>query len=310
MTSPQPAGGWPSTSLSSQAARSSIDTPREALRVRIEQAFIDACLLDITALKPGNVGVHGAGHRMQAIDFVRSARAAAPAITGAAAGVGERIARALAATQAVCGMNTNLGIVLLAAPICEAVQRVRGPLSHDSLAVELGHVLAALTVDDAAYAFEAIRLARPGGLGDAVRHDVREPARVSLLEAMREAAERDSIARQYATAYADVKRIGLARLASCRGGSRRWAATEVFLGFLSNLPDSHVARKFGAAQAEALRDEARMRMQAWHACQASRARLAALREWDADLKVRALNPGTSADLTVATLFWSFLLESD
>ena len=243
------------------ASALALDTP-DTKRSRIEQAFVDACLLDVTALKPGNVGVHAGGHRMQAIDFVRSARAAAPAVADDGAGVGERILRAVSATQAVAAMNTNLGIVLLAAPIAAAAQRVQGPLSHAGLSAALEGVLAALTVADAASAFEAIRLARPGGLGDAARHDVREPARATLLESMREAADRDSIARQYATAYADVIQIGLARLASCPGIGRRRAATEVFLGFLSRLPDSHVARKFGAAQAEALRDEACMRIEA------------------------------------------------
>jgi len=291
------------------ASALALDT-RDTLRSRIEQAFIAACVLDVTALKPGNVGVHAGGHRMQAIDFVRSARAAAPAIANDGGGVGERILRAVTATQAVAAMNTNLGIILLAAPIAEAAQRAQGPLSHAGWFAALESVLAALTVADAASAFEAIRLASPGGLGDAPRHDVREPARATLLESMREAADRDSIARQYATAYADVIHIGLAWLASCSGIGRRRAATEVFLGFLSRLPDSHVARKFGAAQAEALRDEARMHLEARRQLPGLWEELAALREWDVDLKARALNPGTSADLTVATLFLSFLLESD
>ena len=284
----------------------------DGLQVRLERAFVDACLLDVMALKPGNVGVHADGHGMEVLDFVRSARAAAPPIAGEAPCVGERIYRAVAATRAAVGTNTNLGIVLLAAPVAHAARQAATRLCQRSLSDLLGQVLAGLTVADAELAFEAICLANPGGLGDSARHDVHQPARVTLLEAMREAADRDSIARQYVTGYADVMQIGLPRLAAARarGCDRRWAATEVFLGFLSSVPDTHVVRKFGWAEAEALREAARAQAEAAGQVSDSRALLPAWREWDAALKARGANPGTSADLTVATLFWSALLEPD
>ena len=39
-----------------------VDAGPDAPTRRVERAFLDACLLDVLALKPGNVGVHGAGH--------------------------------------------------------------------------------------------------------------------------------------------------------------------------------------------------------------------------------------------------------
>lgn len=276
---------------------------------RIERAFIDACLLDATALKPGNVGIHGAGHGMQAADFIRSARAAAAPIAAPGRPVGERIYDAIAATRKAVTTNTNLGIVLLCAPIVQAAYQCTPPVSSAGLHAALKQVLRGLTIADAQWAFDAIRLANPGGLGHAARHDVFQPALTTLLEAMREAADRDSIARQYATVYADVLELGLKRLEAARalGCDRRWAATEVFLGFLASLPDSHVARKFGLAQAQSLRESA-----AEHAAVAGAAptRTAALRAWDVALKARGLNPGTSADLTVVTLFWDGLLPAN
>jgi len=169
-----------------------------------------------------------------------------------------------------------------------------------------------LNIADATLAFDAIRLANPGGLGQAQQHDVRLPARVSLLEAMREAAGRDSIARQYVTAYADVTRVGSARLAAARarGRTRHWAVTEAFLAFLSSLPDSHVARKSGAVEALALSAAARTQLEAVERSDDCRELEASLREWDLALKARGLNPGTSADLTVAAVFWKLLLEQD
>ncbi len=289
-----------------------IGAERETASGCVERAFLDACLLDVLALKPGNVGVHGAGHGMQALDFLRSARAAAPAIAAEGATPGERIHAAIAATRAAAGINTNLGIVLLAAPLAHAALRVRSRLTRSGLHASLAEVLARLTVADARLAFEAIRQANPGGLGEAARHDVRAPAQVDLLEAMREAANRDSIARQYASGYVDVLDTGLERLAAARatGRDRRWAATEVFLDFLCRYPDSHVARKCGPAQAEALRREACVQVEAIRRSGEMRAMRGQLQAWDAALKARALNPGTSADLTVATLFAGCLLAAD
>lgn len=277
----------------------------------IERAFMDACLLDVTALKPGNVGLHGGGHGMQPLDFVRSAEAAAPAIAGDARSVGERIERAAAATRQAVGANTNLGIVLLAAPICHAAAALPAPRGRNALVQGLREVLAALSVADAELAFAAIRLAQPGGLGTSERHDVHEPARVSLLEAMREAAGRDLIARQYAEGYADVIDIGLARLAEARARGRdwRWSATEVYLALLARHPDSHIARKFGAEEARIVRAEALEYDRAAARAADPAALEGELRRWDEELKARGLNPGTSADLTVAALFLEFLCEA-
>jgi len=282
---------------------------RRGLEQQLMSAFIDACMLDVMALKPGNVGIHGIGHGMEAADFIRSAVASAPAIAAVSQSVGERIYNAVTATRAEVGINTNLGIVLLAAPLAQAVHQAGMTSSAATLRDELARVLATLSVADAQLAFDAIRLANPGGLGDSQRHDVRKPARATLLEAMREAADRDSIARQYATAYADVAGIGLPRLdaARARGCDRRWAATEVYLGFLASLPDSHVARKFGVDQAQSLCESARPYAAA--PVEPS-TRVALLRDWDVALKTRGLNPGTTADLTVATLFFDGLLEAD
>ncbi|MBX9629513.1 MAG: triphosphoribosyl-dephospho-CoA synthase [Burkholderiales bacterium] len=262
----------------------------------VARAFVDACLLDMSALKPGNVGFHGAGHGMSVAQFIASARAAAPALAAPRSSVGQRILGAIEATQAAVGTNTNLGIVLLAAPLAHAALSPGGNLAE---------TLAALTVDDAEQTFAAIRLARPGGLGHSDRHDVHAPAQVTLLEAMREAAPRDFIAAQYAGGYADVLGTGHAALAAgrMRGLDWRQSTTEVFLAFLSRYPDSHVLRKLGPGCAVALREEA-----ARVVCDASSSRAfqARLCSWDGNLKARGINPGTSADLTVATLFAGLL----
>ena len=266
----------------------------------VAEAFRSACLLDVEAFKPGNVSVASPGHGMQAGDFVVSAQAAAPAISAPGLSVGGRILAAIEATRSAVACNTNLGIVLLAAPVAQAALQAGPPAA---LRDRVRAVLASLTVQDAAQAYRAIALASPGGLGTAQRHDVHDPPRVTLLEAMSEAAHRDRIAYQYASGFADVFNVGLpaGRAALAAGLDVRAAMTALYMAFLTRFPDSHVARKFGEAAARAVCEEA-ARCQARMASSAPQAASEALAALDRDLKSRDLNPGTSADLAVASWF--------
>jgi triphosphoribosyl-dephospho-CoA synthase len=267
---------------------------------RVAEAFRAACRDELESPKPGNVHLFAPGHRMEAQDFLDSAEAAAPAIAADDLGVGARIFGGVEATKARVGQNTNLGILLLCAPLAEAVLRFPGA----PLRGALERTLAGLTQEDARLAFRAIALAGPAGLGSAAEHDVNAPARVTLLEAMRVAAPRDRIAFQYANGFGDIFGLGLSELAVAReAGAEPWLATlRIYLRFFSAFADSHILRKLGAEAAEGARREAAefVRKQGeWG--EPTRVRADAL-VFDAALKARGLNPGTSADLTVATLF--------
>jgi triphosphoribosyl-dephospho-CoA synthase len=156
-------------------------------------------------------------------------------------------------------------------------------------------------VEDARRAYEAIRLAQPGGLGDAPRHDVREEPAVTLLAAMAEASERDAIAAQYANGYADVFDIGLAALrrARLRRRSEAWGATAAYLEFAARLPDSHVIRRHGRGTALRVAACAAALSRRLDASADARELAEPLLAWDRELKRDGINPGTSADLTVA-----------
>jgi len=273
---------------------------------RIARAFVAACRDELEAPKPGNVHVFAPGHRMEARDFLDSAAAAAGPLTAPGAGVGARVFGAVEATIRRVRQNTNLGIVLLCAPLAQAALN----FSQEPLSNGLARVLAGLTREDAALAFKAIALANPAGLGAAPEHDVNRTADVTLLDAMRAAAGRDRIARQYANGFGDVFGLGLSELAAAR---RDRAIPEVetlrvYIGFLSAFPDSHIFRKHGAAAAEAVLDQARdfaRQMRAWRNLEELRGAALA---FDERLKRAGINPGTSADLTVATLFAARLAE--
>lgn len=233
-------------------------------------------------------------------DFEESASAAAPAIGRPGLSVGKRILRAVEATKKAVGQNTNLGIVLLAAPLATAaLDRERGDLR-----TRVSDVLDQLSVQDARDAYKAIRMAAPGGLGGAPSHDVAETPRVTLLEAMRAAELRDRIAWNYAHGFSDIFGLGLAWLKQAheRWGNSSFATTRVYLGFLAHLPDTLIERKLGADVAASLLEEARPLEAGLLECALPEDMTAPLMAFDRALKERGLNPGTSADLTVATLF--------
>jgi triphosphoribosyl-dephospho-CoA synthase len=203
------------------------------------------------------------------------------------------------ATLAAVGINTNVGIILLCAPLAAAAEDA----SFD-LRAQLAHVLATLDVDDARLAFRAIVQAAPAGLGRVEQHDVFQPASVTLRDAMAAAAGRDRIAYQYATDFKDIFELGepLLTAALRRTPHLRWATLNVYLGFLSAFPDSHIARKHGPDVAEAIRGTAAPFHQRMQQAEPINDLLPELLSWDAKLKREGVNPGTSADLTVATLF--------
>ena len=169
-----------------------------------------ACLLEVSAAKPGNITPAHDFADTTYVDMVRSGLALGRVFARErvrSRGVGGLIADGVEATARVARANTNLGIVLLFAPLARA-SVTRG--DDEPLRAAVERTLAGLDVDDAAAAFAAIASAAPGGLGEAPEHDVRAPARVSLREAMAAAAHRDTIASEYATGYAIVFDSGLA----------------------------------------------------------------------------------------------------
>jgi len=213
------------------------------LAPHLAAAFKTACLAELEALKPGNVHIFADGHGMVVQDFVHSAEAAAAVIAQPGLAVGQRILSAVESSWNAVGCNTNLGIILLCAPLLHAALHANGKPLRESLHA----VLQALTVADAEYAYRAIVQASPAGLGHSARHDVRQPPRTTLLEAMREAQHIDRIAWQYVHDFTDVIEFGAARYRYFLNAWERpaWAATAVYLGFLSDYPDSHIARKHG-----------------------------------------------------------------
>jgi triphosphoribosyl-dephospho-CoA synthase len=270
----------------------------------IASAFLAASRAELTALKPGNVHIFADGHRMSVADFEASAVACAPFLAKSGARVGERIAGAVTASVGAANTNTNLGIVLLCAPLACAAERRRGTLQ-----ARLSAVLTDLNQRDASDAFKAIALANPAGIGRVTRGDVAAPAEITLMEAMALAAPRDRIARAYTTSYQDIFAFGLPVLeaAMAEAETEAFAITTLHMRLMAEFADTHITRKYGEASARDVREEARA-MRATMGQFAGQASFAALLAFDASLKSRGLNPGTTADFVVATVFARHLTQ--
>jgi triphosphoribosyl-dephospho-CoA synthase len=272
-------------------------------------AFLRACRLDVEVRKPGNVSVASPGHGMTAQQFIDAAEVCAPAMFATGAPVGERIEASARASLDVAGCNTNLGILLLTAPLAAALERTARqslPLTEAAWRMALAETLGALEAADATAAFRAIALANPGGLSRRSQHDVRQPPAIGLVAAMAEVAAVDRIAAQYVRGHADLFDFGLPAFRAHRAAGDAMQAC--FLHFLASGVDSHIVRKHGINLAQTVTDRAGRLAERSRA--AGLAPLQAeLADWDAELKASGINPGTTADLTVATAFIAGVLDA-
>jgi len=268
-------------------------------RLSIGQCATLACLLEVTAPKVGNVHRGADFPDLTFTDFAASAVAIAPAMENARqTGVGRAALDAITATRQVVSTNTNLGMVLLIAPLAAAPRDE--PLTPQSI----GRVLETLSAADSRLVYEAIRRARPGGMGEVEEMDIASEAPPALLEAMHLAARRDQIALEYVTDFAHVlERLLPALLA---GRARGWSLIDTIvhthLSSLAEFGDSLIARKCGL---EACIQVVSMAAQACKAgTPGDEAYEAALADFDFWLRSdgNRRNPGATADLLAAALF--------
>ena len=282
-----------------------------------------ACILEVTAPKPGNVHRGADFEDVTFSDFLISAVAIGEVFDRADLSIGQSVLQAVKQTEAFVGTNTNLGIVLLLAPLVvaarEAAEREQKQLTSELVDECLG----AVTSGDGRMVFDAIAIAKPAGLGTVPMCDVNQSqGEVDLLAAMELAADRDSIAKQYTNGMADMFGVGQRLLAQGRGLFEDLNSAIVFVhvAWMAQQPDSLIARKLGlpvaqqAAQMAQKAVDVVFESDAFKASQEGQAvcldDTASDQFWklvaDLDFWLRSdghlRNPGTTADLVAATLF--------
>lgn len=257
-----------------------------------------ACIWETTARNPGNAHRFRDFSDTSYIDFLLSAAAIAPVLeTANERRVGETVLECIRATRQVTTTNTNLGIVLLLAPLATV------PPGED-LCAGLIRVLADLNVTDARRVYEAIRLAAPAGLGKVDEQDLDDEPTMTLREVMALAADRDLVARQYANGFREVHDDGVTALqmALSRMRSLEEALIWLHLHLLSRYPDSLIARKRGTVEAEEITRRARQVLdELGESGTLDPGPLAKLDDWLREVE-RGRNPGTTSDLVTACVF--------
>lgn len=266
-----------------------------------------ASILEAAAAKPGNVHPDASFPDLAFSDLVAAGIALVPAIEAAATRpLGETIHAAVRAATAATPSNANLGIVLLVAPLAAIAGPPHGPAAVS--AAEADAILAASGPADAAAIWKAIQLAQPGGLGTTARWDLAGPPPREIRAAMRESADRDTIARIWARGYDELFTGPVADLAAAiaAGWPLEPAIVRCHLRQLARQPDSLLGRRHGTAAAEEVSARAAAlvaREPASPTAAASPDWLGAIADFDASLRApRRLNPGTTADLVAAALY--------
>jgi len=260
-----------------------------------------ACLLEASAPKPGNVSPSASFRDATFEDFLASAAAIGPAFaTAGERPLGATIRAAVAATARWTQSNTNLGLVLLLAPLARAALQPGGT----ALRARLAAILADSTVADAREAYAAIRRATPGGLGRVDEQDVSASPTASLRDVMALARDRDAIAREYATDFRATFELGAPALRGALGSGLTWrdAVIETYLTLLAASPDTHIARKLGIDAAATVQRRARAVLEAGGVRSAMGRE--AIAQLDRELRDdgNTLNPGATADLTGAAIY--------
>jgi triphosphoribosyl-dephospho-CoA synthase len=231
-------------------------------------------------------------------DFLLSAAVIAPILgTTPERGVGQAILKSIQATRRFVRTNTNLGIVLLLAPLAAVPRAVE-------LRTGIVDILNQLEVNDSKAVFTAIRTVNPGGLGESSEQDVHNEPSLPLKAIMALAADRDIVARQYARDYEDIFGLGLVALREglAAGGALEPAIILCHLRLLATWPDTHIQRRCGPTIADEARRQASQVLQyGWPHEDAGRRAFA---EFDAWLRAdgHRRNPGATADLVTASLF--------
>ncbi len=277
-----------------------------------------ACLLEAAAPKAGNVHPRASFDDMNYEDFRRSAQVVGNVFDRSDnQSIGSLVLSAVQATHAEVGKNTNLGIVLLLAPLTVSVRQIQPNAEsnfRDRWKRALASKLESLTVNDSQLIYQAIAIAKPGGIGRVEQMDIREAPPDDLLDAMRLAAAWDDIAKQYATGFLDVFELSAKIDAYRQQQSLGWLSTLVSIQVerLASHGDSLIARKNNGCIVEQVQQLANSIARLAPAAQ-DRDDLTSTATWrQLDDYLRAdghrRNPGTTADLLAAATFVSLLSE--
>ncbi|WP_182867574.1 triphosphoribosyl-dephospho-CoA synthase [Stieleria mannarensis] len=279
-----------------EALRRACTCPADAIRW--------ACVLEATAPKAGNVSPGRDFEDLAYLDFITAAELAAAAFDPRPASFSHGVLEACSKTAERLGTNVNLGILLLLGPLVQT-DAADGelPLNRAQWRERVGTCLDTLTAEDSDRLYAAINVAAPGGMGQSDEMDLSGPPPEDFLAAMRHAASRDRIAKNYADAFADFFHhvVPLVHQSLLDEGDWMSGLALAHLRLLAADPDTLIARKFGGEVAREVQRRARFDHRDGEQCEAFDRYL---RTGTLDLRGQSsrINPGTTADLIAAAVY--------
>ena len=289
-----------------------------------------AMLLEVTVAKPGNVNLTVGFEGTRIEHFLASAVAAESSFEEAACrgiavchkklsvsevGMGQIMKKCAAdISEWQKGGNTLLGTIMLFVPLAVAGGMTPTGENFDfdfqRLRANLRLAIESTTAEDAISLYEAIDIAKPSGLGGAPDLDVTDPAsktrilkdNVSLYEVFKIAAAYDDICSEWINNYPITFDFAYPYLTEqLKHVDLNTAVVHTYLKILSKHTDTFIARKVGVRKAREISLDAKKLLELG-GMETSKGRKSII-EFDRRLRESGnlLNPGTTADITAATL---------
>ena len=279
------------------------------IRILLKKQIKFVCDTEMKSLKPGNVHKFSEGPGMNVKDFFKSSLIISKCLTKNNLDLGKKILNSVNEIQKKVKKNTNLGIILMLSPIVTVVQK-EGIISKEKLLRKIRFLIKKQNVKNSIPIFKAISLTTPGGLGFSQKYDVNELPKTNLYKAMEFSKKRDLIARQYYNGFKDIFDTGVPAYKKFynKWGKINWALTGVYLTFLKKFNDSHIARNKGNKIARSIKKEAK---KYYFFLKRNKSLTKIKKElliFDKKLKSKGINPGTIADLTVATFLFEIVTK--
>ena len=196
---------------------------------------------------------------------------------------------------------------MLCAPIIHALVEYKGSDLREAIIKTIDDA----TPDDTIKICKAINISSPGGLGDASEYDTKSLPNVKLREIMSYSAGYDRISYQYHNNFKDILDFILPKLDK---NMAKYESTDIsisitFLEILSKIPDSHISRKLGEEIAKKTSNHVNDLLKIQDKDCSEDYLVKQLNDLDYEYKKKGINPGTTADLLVASLMIHRIFKS-